>query len=320
MSVHQYIGARYVPYYYENSLDPTSTEWEPNVHYEALTVVTLPNNHSYISKKDVPDTIGSPALNAAYWLDTGSDNAYIQNLQDQIDIINNTDLPAIDGRLDALEEWVDVCGILRKNADNTWDVLNTGGHESTYIDHAEVDGNGRLNVIFDRTFSAIGSGMLTPDETYAKGKYSAGCSISTSKAIIEFVQNDISGLFKFNGNTPSMYGTVLDGNINQVIWDGVQGGFEVRFDDICQGGLATGIAITMLKDGNAYLDGALNFSGRVVGGATPSNVQIIPNKDLSANSLTGALFVTVSHANEVLANALPYDAYGNWWFHAKMKI
>ena len=85
--VHQYIGARYVPYYYENSLDPTSTEWEPNVHYEALTVVTLPNNHSYISKKDVPDTIGTPASNAEYWLDTGSDNAYIQDLQDQIDLI-----------------------------------------------------------------------------------------------------------------------------------------------------------------------------------------------------------------------------------------
>ena len=89
MSVHQYIGARYVPYYYENSLDPTSCEWEPNVNYEALTVVTLPNQHSYISKKAVPDTIGSPALNAEYWLDTGYDNAYIQALQDQIDDMND---------------------------------------------------------------------------------------------------------------------------------------------------------------------------------------------------------------------------------------
>ena len=106
MSVHQYIGARYVPYYYENSLDPTSTEWEPNVHYEALTVVTLPNSHSYISKKDVPDTVGSPALNADYWLDTGSDNAYIQNLQDQIDQIN-LDLGDINNDITALENSVD---------------------------------------------------------------------------------------------------------------------------------------------------------------------------------------------------------------------
>lgn len=84
----QYIGARYVPIYYENSLDPTSTEWEPNVTYEPLTVVTLPNNHSYISKKTVPATIGTPAQNAAYWLDSGSEDAYIQELQDQIDALN----------------------------------------------------------------------------------------------------------------------------------------------------------------------------------------------------------------------------------------
>ena len=89
MSMHQYIGARYVPYYYENSLDPTSCEWESNVNYEPLTVVTLPNLHSYISKKFVPDTIGTPASNPEYWLDRGYDNAYVQALQDQIDDMND---------------------------------------------------------------------------------------------------------------------------------------------------------------------------------------------------------------------------------------
>lgn len=96
MAVHQYIGARYVPLYYQNSLDPDSTEWEPNVVYEPLTVVTLPNNHSYISKKTVPDTIGSPALNQTYWLDTGSDNAYIHDLQDQVDQIKDMIAPTFD--------------------------------------------------------------------------------------------------------------------------------------------------------------------------------------------------------------------------------
>lgn len=94
MAVHQYIGARYVPYYYENSLDPTSTEWEPNVNYEALTVVTLPNQHSYISKKAVPDTVGTPAANPEYWLDTGSDNAYIEQLRE--DMGNLADLDTTD--------------------------------------------------------------------------------------------------------------------------------------------------------------------------------------------------------------------------------
>lgn len=128
----QYIGARYVPIFYQNSLDPTSSEWEANVTYEPLTWVSLPNGYMYISKKEVPANTGTPASNPDYWLEAGQYNAYIQNLQDQIDdmqdgtipgslqeqintnasnitslqsavnTINNTDLPAIDSRLDAL--------------------------------------------------------------------------------------------------------------------------------------------------------------------------------------------------------------------------
>lgn len=93
MALHQYIGARYVPIFYQNSLDPTSTEWEPNVSYEPLVIVTLPNLHSYVSKKYVPDSIGSPALNAEYWYDQGYANAYIQALQDQIDDMKDGTIP-----------------------------------------------------------------------------------------------------------------------------------------------------------------------------------------------------------------------------------
>lgn len=104
MSMHQYIGARYVPYYYENSLDPTSTEWEPNVNYEALTVVTLPNQHSYISKKSVPASVGSPALNPDYWLDTGSDNAYIAQLQQDLGDVATLTTTDKDSAVDAINE------------------------------------------------------------------------------------------------------------------------------------------------------------------------------------------------------------------------
>lgn len=81
----QYIGARYVPIFYQNSLDPTSSEWEPNVTYEPLTWVEMLNGYMYISKKTVPANIGSPASNPDYWMEAGQYNAYIQNLQDQID-------------------------------------------------------------------------------------------------------------------------------------------------------------------------------------------------------------------------------------------
>ena len=103
MALHQYIGARYVPIFYQNSLDPTSTEWEPNVSYEPLVIVTLPNLHSYVSKKYVPDSIGSPALNAEYWYDQGYANAYIQAIQDQIDDMKDGTIPgSIQNQLNTL--------------------------------------------------------------------------------------------------------------------------------------------------------------------------------------------------------------------------
>lgn len=86
MSVRQYIGARYVTKIYENSLDQSSAEWESNVNYEPLVMVTY-NNGSYLSKKEVPANIGNPAANADYWVQTGFYNGQIANLQAQINEI-----------------------------------------------------------------------------------------------------------------------------------------------------------------------------------------------------------------------------------------
>lgn len=107
--MHQYIGARYVPKFYENSLDPTSCLWEANVTYEPLTMVVLANQHAYISKKTVPNTIGSPADNAEYWLETGNTNAYIADLQDRMDAAESdisglqTDMSAAQADIVALD-------------------------------------------------------------------------------------------------------------------------------------------------------------------------------------------------------------------------
>lgn len=83
----QYVGARYVTKIYENSLDPSSAEWEANVNYEPLIMVTF-NNGSYLSKKEVPASIGNPASNPLYWVQTGFYNGQITSLQSQIDAIN----------------------------------------------------------------------------------------------------------------------------------------------------------------------------------------------------------------------------------------
>lgn len=49
----QYIGARYTVKVYENIADPSTAEWDANVFYEPLMLVTY-HNGSYLSKKDVP--------------------------------------------------------------------------------------------------------------------------------------------------------------------------------------------------------------------------------------------------------------------------
>ena len=98
MATRQYIGARYVPKFYTNSVDGTAA-WERNVVYEPLTYVTLTNAHIYISKKQVPATVGTPASNAEYWLDVGSYNGFIDDLQNQIN--------GIDSKIQALIESVD---------------------------------------------------------------------------------------------------------------------------------------------------------------------------------------------------------------------
>lgn len=84
----EYIGARYVTKIYENSLDPSSAEWEAGVNYEPLIIVTF-NNGSYMSKKVVPASVGDPAANPDYWTQTGFYNGQIAMLQDEIDKLNN---------------------------------------------------------------------------------------------------------------------------------------------------------------------------------------------------------------------------------------
>ena len=87
MATRQYIGARYVTKVYENSLDPSSAEWEANVNYEPLTMVTF-NNGSYLSKKTVPASVGNPPSNPTYWTQTGFYNGQILALENEVDKLN----------------------------------------------------------------------------------------------------------------------------------------------------------------------------------------------------------------------------------------
>ena len=83
MAVRQYIGARYVLKIYENSLDPQSADWESGRAYEPLTLVNY-NNSSYISRKQVPASVGNPVSNPSYWALSGLYNGQIAQLQSDV--------------------------------------------------------------------------------------------------------------------------------------------------------------------------------------------------------------------------------------------
>ena len=83
----QYIGARYVPKFFDNP-DDHSNDWKAGIAYEPLTVVTYQDD-SYTSKKPVPGNIGNPADNSDYWVKTMNFSGAIEGLQEEISDIKN---------------------------------------------------------------------------------------------------------------------------------------------------------------------------------------------------------------------------------------
>lgn len=88
----QYIGARYVPTFM-GTYDATQA-------YEALSVVDNGMGTSYISK--IPTPAGTSLTDTTYWAVYGATSGAIINLQNQIDQINNVDLPGINSNLNTL--------------------------------------------------------------------------------------------------------------------------------------------------------------------------------------------------------------------------
>lgn len=88
MATRQYIGARYVPKFFDFDGSP---EWRNGVAYEALTIVTR-NGNSYTSKIRVPSNIGAPESNPEYWVSTGLFNAQVEQYrQDVVKYKTDTD-------------------------------------------------------------------------------------------------------------------------------------------------------------------------------------------------------------------------------------
>lgn len=88
MGTRQYIGARYVPMFFENSATGDST-WAANTRYEPLTNVTW-NGCTYTSKIVVPPAVGNPAENPHYWVLTSSSSERLENLENTVADLEDT--------------------------------------------------------------------------------------------------------------------------------------------------------------------------------------------------------------------------------------
>ena len=171
MSNVQYVGPRIVPKPYRNP-NTGDASWESDVAYEALMMVTYAGN-GYVSAKPVPPTVGNPADNPDYWVESADFDAALSDLQERVNNIEDTELPAIRNDIDNLSkhniifigdsyndagymEWVDKLLAINPNIVNHYDSCIPG---TGFLRRADTsDGNGFLEDClksFDTLSSAI---------------------------------------------------------------------------------------------------------------------------------------------------------------------
>lgn len=158
MATRQYIGARYVPLFYNGT--GGSAEWTANTQYEALTIVTR-NGNSYTSRKQVPANIGAPESNADYWVSTGMYNEQVeqyrqetQGVADDLDTLEasvTASLGAMQTQIDEIEESV-------TEKPNVIMIGDSYGHASGggygWIDKLQA----KMNIASANLFAYAGSG------------------------------------------------------------------------------------------------------------------------------------------------------------------
>lgn len=122
----QYIGARYVPKFYED--ENHSNQWKYGIPYEPLTIVTYMGN-SYTSKRNVPADCGYPNENPYYWVLTGNYNSQINSLSQQVTELSG-DVGDLNENLQDLADIVNESGIERRFV---FIMDSFGGHILDYV-------------------------------------------------------------------------------------------------------------------------------------------------------------------------------------------
>lgn len=159
----QYIGARYVPKFYVNSQNPDSSEWEANVDYEYMTWVSLPNGHMYLSKEDVPASVGSPVSNPRYWMTAGQFNAYIQQLQTEInDMQDGTVSGSLQNQIDTMNDGT-AAGSLQNQINTISGTVATQGNTLTTLSVTVSGHTSDINRLKKKKIIFIGDSYMAGD-------------------------------------------------------------------------------------------------------------------------------------------------------------
>lgn len=161
MATRQYIGARYVPEFFNG--EGGSAEWVSGITYEALTIVTR-FGRSFTSRKAVPSNIGAPEDNPTYWVLTGNYNAQIQQYLEAVDELSTT----VDGNTESIETLEDETTDLDVRVSNL-ESTSTGSGNCLWIGDSYVQANS-LGANIDKRFATLVSNWLGLTEyNYAIG-------------------------------------------------------------------------------------------------------------------------------------------------------
>lgn len=235
MAIRQYIGARYVPKFFENSETGDST-WASNTFYEALTMVTW-NNLTYTSKIPVPASVGNPASAPQYWVITSNVNAQIDQLQQEVGELSDS-VEDIDGRVE------DVEGVLNGKFENDVLKLSAGGTGANSAagarealglgslaleDTAPISkgGTGANNAAGAR--SALGLGAVALEDVLPINKGGTGATnaqqarLNLGASLIEY---GTDGLWKYRKYDDGTYDAWYEGNINLNTGTAYAGGYS----------------------------------------------------------------------------------------------
>lgn len=226
MATRQYIGARYVPKFYDYNGSPN---WRAGVEYENLTIVTR-NGNSYTSKKPVPSDVGEPENNPEYWVSTGLYNEQVEAYRQLTQ--------AVASRVEEVDDKVDELA-----TDTAQDIAD----EATARENADTALGTRVTSLENtRELNLSARRFLFVGDSYIASHNNTCVEIACSRlGITEFENVSVSGssfrdgsflsqIIGYTGDKTSITDIFVLGGLNDSFYTTVSSEVTTAIDTFCQ--------------------------------------------------------------------------------------